>query len=180
MKKRRIQLKTCFLLGLAGAAVYAAAGLLMALRLGQAAMLVVAAFVLMGGMLLFLCVLEKGEAKKPLRVKLLVLFLAWMLSYTDLAPLNYLADALMLPLLAVLYRQHKAHTPCFAVLALAEAGRLAARTLGVVDFFAPHTLAVEGAALALVAAARFWMLLTLYKMAAAAPPLVDENAVRKL
>lgn len=175
MKKRRIQPKTCFMLGLAAQVVNAAAAVLMLLRLGPASMLAAMAFALTGGMMLFLCVVEKGDEKRGLRFKLLLLFLALLVSYFNLPPLNYLLDALLLPLLLLLYKRGRWHLP-FALLLVAEAARMALRTVGVVDYFAPNTLVVEGAALLAVAALRFWALFLLYRAAAAGPSLVDETA----
>lgn len=91
---RRIPAASCLMMGAVGCALAALAGVLMMLGQGAASYLRVAAFALYGAMLLFLAAAQLGAENKKVRIRLLVLFFVWMLSYLNLPPLGELCAML--------------------------------------------------------------------------------------
>ena len=165
LKKRKRS--TCFAIGMAGAVLAALGGILMATGVGAARYAHTGALVLSGAMLLLLATLEKGEKKKPLRVRLFVLFFLLLLANLRLPPLDFL-EAAVIPLLAVLYGQ-KGDGPLTLVLLVFEAGLALLRTLATTGFLGGQAIQIVGVALAATAALRFVVLLRLNRRAAHDP-----------
>lgn len=181
MKKRILQKKTCFAAGLAGAVAGLACGVLQAAGTGPAEFLWRLAFVLYGLMLLFLAGTERGVQNKTRCVWLLLLFLALLVSYFNLPLLCPALEAVVLPLLGRMYwlENGKSRTPWW-VLVVCEAVYLVVRTVMIMPSYEAVAALWVGVALALVSAARGWLLWVLYHNAAAQPDAVADAPAEKL
>ncbi len=173
MKRRIVQPKNCFALGLAGAACSLAAGVMMAILVSPAVFFRFTAMAFTGIMLLFLATTEKGDDKRSRRIKLLLLFVALLISYLDLPLLCPPLEALVLPLLGIMYREKGNRTDLSAILLLSvlELAYAVIRTLALTPLLGPSPLPYQimGITLALVAVARGWLLFRLYRAAAKQP-----------
>lgn len=167
MRFKKIHLKdsTCLAFGMAGALCNLLTAALMLAGVGPAMYARTAAFVLYGAMLLVLAVLQKGDAFKATRAKLMGLFFLLMLGWPQL-PLLDLGEALALPLFFAMLR-HKGDGGWLAALALAEAQYAVLRTLGITSAFGPHRILVLGASLAAAGLVRGAALARLYRRAKA-------------
>lgn len=179
MVKKRIQPTTCFALGFAGAFMVCIAGILMLLGLGQASLLKLMGFALTGGMLLFLATTERGNQKKPIRTRLLILFFLLILSYLNLPPLSNLAGGLVIPLVFLQFRSSGHKLALFLVFA-AELVLFIITMMGLITFWGALTLQVTGGAYILAAGARMFAMYLLYKQASQLPPLEKENSGNRL
>lgn len=180
MKTKRIQKKTCFKMGLAGAVAGFIAGGMMALRLGESTFVRMASFALYGAMLLFLSATEGGDENRSRRTRLLLLFLALLISYFELPLLCPLLGALVLPGLAFLYRQPGGRPLAFWPLVVCEAANVVVNSLMIMPSYAKISLLARGIALMVVSLLRFWMLWTLHQYAARQPDAVKEGTGEKL
>lgn len=160
LKRRKIRRSTCFMLGIVGAAVTFAAGVLRALGTGPAALPDAAGIALCGGMLLFLAAAERGPENKGRRIWLMVLFLLLLLSYLRLPPLDLL-EAPVVVCAAALYRQ-KSDGPLLWGLGAADAAFAVARMLERVGYLPWDLPWLVGALMAAVAVLRGAVLLRLY------------------
>ncbi|MDL2254580.1 hypothetical protein LJC49_11065, partial [Ruminococcaceae bacterium OttesenSCG-928-I18] len=142
----------------------AVGGVMMSLGLGQADFLRAAAFVMAGAMLLFLALAESGQENAGKRARLLGLFFLLLVSYFDLPLLCPVLEALVVPLLLVLYRR-QGDGGRIALVGFFELTYALCRTLALAALFGAYTLQVVGMAMLAVAAARFWALLRLYRRA---------------
>lgn len=167
MRLKKLKKSTCFAIGMVGAALAALGGVLMATGVGVARYAHTGALVFGGAMLLLLATLEKGDAKKPLRVRLFVLFFLLLVANLRLPPLDFL-EAAVIPLLAVLYGQ-KGDGPLTLVLLVFEVALALLRTLAETGYLGANYLQIVGVALAATAALRFVVLLRLNRRAANAP-----------
>lgn len=167
-KKKYLQQKTCFKMGLIAAVVGALAAFLMLFTAGPAQLFLTISFVMSGAMLLFLALAMKGPAHKSLRARLLGLFFMLLLSSFGLPLFCPALEMLVLPLLGILFYQvgDKRHLVflCFAELAYALC-----RTLALTSLFGKAELAVVAVSLLLVSAARFWVLMRMHHRAEEAP-----------
>ncbi len=161
VRLKRLKKSTCAALGLAGAALAALGGVLMALNVGAARYAATGTLVLCGGMLLLLATMERGEDKKTRRIRLLVLFFLLVLANLRLPPLDILEVA-VLPLLALLYAQ-KGDGPLVVLLAVAELALAVLRTLAITPLLGAQPLRVVGAVLVCVAVLRFAVLWRLWR-----------------
>ena len=150
-----------------------AGGLLMAFGVGAAQYAHTAALVFSGAMLLLLATLEKGPEKKPLRVRLLVLFFLLLFANLRLPPLDFL-EAAVIPLTAAMYGR-KSDKPLVLALLGFELGLALLRTLAVTGYLGAHALKVVGSVLAATAILRFAALLRLNRRAAREPGKTDDE-----
>lgn len=150
-----------------GAVMGVAGGVLMLLGFGAAQYAHTAALVFGGAMFLLLATLEKGDDKRPLRTRLLVLFFLLLLGNLRLPPLDFLEAAAM-PLLAVLYGK-KGDGPLTAILLLLEVALAVLRTLATTGYLKVYPLEIVGAVLVATAVLRFIVLLRLNRRAARDP-----------
>jgi hypothetical protein len=166
--KLKLRKTTCFVIGTAGAGLNLLAGGLMLAGVGPAQYAQTGVFVLFGGMLLLLGAAEKGPGNKLRRVRLLLLFFAWMLALPRL-PLLDLIEMAVLPLVAITYKTGEVKDGLLVgFLILCEVAAAGARTLALVPAYvggAP-VLAV-GAANLTVGFARGLAMLRLRAVAAA-------------
>jgi len=174
VKKRLVQKKTCFLLGVFGAVLLLAAGLLMVLSRGPAQLLQMASFALTGGMLLFLAVQERGPNKTSRRTKWFGLFLLLLAGYLGL-PLLDLAEIPVLPLMLVMVWQ-KRHVPLLVGLLLAEVAFGALRTLAITPLLGPTPALWVGIGMMVLGAVRGLACGVLYRQYARQ---AEETAVRE-
>lgn len=178
MKKKRLQKKTCFALGIGGAALWLAAGVMVAANIGPANFVQMACLALTGAMLLFLATLEKGQAGKGRRVKLLLLFLALLAAYLRLWPMDLL-EVLVIPLMLTMYRK-KGDAPFIVVAWVAEAGMATVRTLALTPLLGASPQLPVGLAMVVLGLVRGLLLARAYRAAAAEPPIMVEDATRSL
>jgi hypothetical protein len=178
VKKKRLQKKTCFALGLAGAVMLLAGGVLVAASFGPANFLQMACFAFNGIMLLFLALMERGEDGRKKRVKLLLLFLALMIAQLRLPPLDWL-EALVLPLGLWMYAK-KGDGPFLWGLAAAEVAVAALRTLALTPLLGAHPSRWVGGGMVVLALVRALVLLRFYRAAALEKPIEDEAAIHRL
>ncbi len=163
MKKKRLQKSSCFLMGLIGAAVGTLAGILMLLKVGEAALFSTVSLVMIGAMLLFLALAEQGPLQKAKRAKLLVLFFLVVLAYPNLPLLSPLAEALVMPLAGILYWRRTQDFPAWVILLLSEIGYAACKTLALWEGWQTHSLLLNGAGLVFVSLTRFFLLLRFFQ-----------------
>ena len=159
-------------MGLVGTVLSAATGAFLAFGLGAASLLRAGAFVLLGAMLLFLALAARGGENRAKRTKLLLLFFLWLLSYFDLPLLCPLCEALVVPLLALLYRD-KGDGVRIGLLAGLELVYAVLRTLALTPLLGGYAVPALGLALILVSAARFWVLWALYRRAQEEPETAE-------
>ena len=179
MVKRKIQISTCLLLGISGAAISGLSGLLMALRWGYFGYLRLAAFALCGAMLLFFATLQQGAKQKGQRTKLLLLFFALLVSVFDLPLLCPPLEAIVLPLFFLLYPALFSKKQ-FYILLGAEILLAVIRTLAISDIFGAMPEVVVGIALLLVSALRLFFLWQGLRLSKTSPPLPKEEPLHTL
>lgn len=178
MVKRKIQKTTGFGLGVAAAVVMLLGGALMVADFGAALYAQNAAFALFAAMLLFLAVVERRAENRGRRTRLFLLFVLLVLASLRL-PLLDIVEIFVLPGMALMYREKGDGGP-LAVLAGCEVLYAAARLLALTSLFGTAPLRVLGGFVLLAGLARLWVLVRLFRRAKQAPPLVDENAVKRL
>lgn len=177
LKKLKLRMSTCFGFGIAGAACGLGAGIMQVAGVGEAQYFQTAGFILIGVMLLLLAGLQKGKEARGLRVKLLVLFIALLLAWLRLPPLELL-EVPVVPLLLWFSRDGEENDiPWLVGLSLCEVAQGVVRTVGDVELlggreilFGGQTLLFTGAALILVNLARGVVLARLYRRAKANQP----------
>lgn len=179
MGRKKIQPKTCFVLGLIAAFPGFIAGVLIALGMGQASLPLVLSFVLYGAMVLFLSTTSPGKQQTAKRVRLLFVFILLVISYFNLPPLSGLAGALVLPLVACWYKEAESPFWWISLLAL-ELAYAVVLTLAVTNFLPGNSAVIQGSLLAVLSVYRFWVLFRLYRQAAASPQPVAETPPRRL
>lgn len=167
MKRKRISKRACFAMGTIGAVLYMGAGTLMLFGLGAAMFLRMAAFALMGAMLLFIALAEFGPENRKARIYLLVLFFVWMLSYIQepnyhLPPLSEICGAVVPILFTAKYRQGR-FAPLWLALVAAELAQAVLLTLSIMPWYGTWHNYVVGGAIALAGLLRAAMLGTLYR-----------------
>ncbi len=167
-KKKMLQQKTCFLMGLVAAVASAVSGVLMLFTQGAAQLPLTIAFVMNGAMLLFLALSMKGAEHRAMRTRLLGLFLMLLVSSFGLPLLCPALEMLVLPLLCLLFYQ-KGDRPPLLFLCVGELGYALCRTLALTSALRAYAPLMVGLSLLLVAALRFWVLLRLHRRAGEAP-----------
>lgn len=169
MGKRRVRKTSCFALGVAGSVITAGAGGLVAAGQGAASYLRIAGFVLFGAMLLFLAAAERGDDKKTVRIKLIALFLGWMVAWFPLPPLEGLFGCLI-PVIFTGWYRRGALPGLWVAQLVAELAYGVIITLAIMPWFGAWHNLIVGGSLLLAGLLRAGMLAVLYRQAAAAPP----------
>ena len=164
MKRKFLERRTCFLMGMCGALCYFAAGAFLLADVGPLSYLLLAGFALEGGMLLFLALAEKGGAGLARRKRLMLMFFSLLASIILPAVVAPLFAAVVMPAVAYLYMDKKKDAPLWFCLLAAEAVYAALCIVAALRGEGLPSVAM-GLALLFVGAARAWMMFTLYKKA---------------
>ncbi len=167
-KKKVLQQKTCFMMGLIAVVASAVAAVLILFTAGAARLPLSIAFVMNGAMLLFLALSMKGPENKSQRAKLLGLFFMLLVSSFGLPLFCPALEMLVIPLLGVLYYRLGDRFRLMG-LCLAELCYALCRTLALTSALRAHTALMVGLSLLVVAAMRFWVLFQLHRRAEESP-----------
>ncbi len=176
LKKRIFTYNTCFSLGIAGAVVTLVHGLLYSVWNVSAPWAQMSTLALMGGMILFLGLVEKGEEKRKLRGKLFLLFFVLLLANLNLPPLDWFW-LVVTPGVFALYRR-KGDVIWIAILLIGEIISAVARTLAIVNYFEENTFRVLGVALIITSVTRFMACFILLRRSKTFPKSDTENVSR--